>query len=110
MKQIDNCIKRFKNKVQKAKTKKLKKEKEIVFNELLKKYSINPHYTVNSKFFIEYEDSILYINIDKSKYLASDPVIFPKTSEFNNLRLDKMTEDFKNLNKDLQLLKERYND
>lgn len=89
---------------------KLRKEKEIVFNELLKKYNIDPHYTVNSKFFIEYEDSILYINIDKSKYLASDPVIFPKTSEFNTLKLDKMTEDFKNLNKDLQLLKERYND
>ena len=89
---------------------KLKKEKEIVFNELLKKYSINPHYTVNSKFFIEYDDSILYINIDKVKYLASDPVIFPKTSEFNTLKLDKMTEDFKDLNKDLQLLKEKYND
>lgn len=89
---------------------KLKKEKESVFNELLKKYSINPHYTVNSKFFIEYDDSILYINIDKSKYLASNPVIFPKTSEFNTLKLDKMTEDFKNLNKDLQLLKEKYND
>ena len=65
---------------------------------------------VNSKFFIEYEDSILYINIDNTNYLASDPVIFPKTSEFNTLRLDKMTEDFKNLNKDLQLLKEKYND
>lgn len=89
---------------------KLKKEKEIVFNELLKKYNINPHYTVNSKFFIEYDDSILYINIDKIKYLASDPVIFPKTSEFNTLKLDKMTEDFKDLNKDLQLLKEKYND
>ena len=89
---------------------KLKKEKESVFNELLKKYTINPHYTVNSKFFIEYNDSILYINIDKIKYLASDPVIFPKTSEFNTLKLDKMTEDFKNLNKDLQLLKEKYND
>lgn len=89
---------------------KLKKEKEIVFNELLKKYTINPHYTVNSKFFIEYEDSILYINIDKTKYLVSNPVILPKTSEFNILKLDKMTEDFKNLNKDLQLLKEKYND
>jgi nucleotide-binding universal stress UspA family protein len=86
------------------------KEKEIIFNELLKKYNIDPHYTVNSKFFIEYDDSILYINIDKSKYLVSNPVIFPKTSEFNTLKLDKMTEDFKNLNKDLQLLKERYND
>ena len=85
---------------------KLKKEKETVFNELLKKYNINPHYTVNSKFFIEYDDSILYINIDKAKYLVSNPVIFPKTSEFNTLKLDKMTEDFKNLNKDLQLLKE----
>ena len=89
---------------------KLKKEKEIVFNELLKKYTINPHYTVNSKFFIEYEDSILYINIDKTKYLVSNPVILPKTSEFNTLKLEKMTEDFKNLNKDLQLLKEKYND
>lgn len=89
---------------------KLKKEKEIVFTELLKKYTINPHYTVNSKFFIEYDDSILYINIDKTKYLASSPVILPKTSEFNTLKLDKMTEDFKNLNKDLQLLKEKYND
>ena len=89
---------------------KLKKEKEILFNEILKKYGINPHYTVNSKFFIEYEDSILYINIDKSNYLVSNPVIFPKTSEFNTLKLDKMTEDFKNLNKDLQLLKEKYND
>lgn len=89
---------------------KLKEEKEIEFTELLKKYTINPHYTVNSKFFIEYEDSILYINIDDNNYLASDPVIFPKTSEFNTLRLDKMTEDFKNLNKDLQLLKEKYND
>ena len=89
---------------------KIKREKEIVFEELLKKYNIDPHYTVNSKFFIEYEDSILYINIDESKCLASNPVIFPKTSEFNTLKLDKMTEDFKNLNKDLQLLKERYND
>ena len=89
---------------------KFKKEKEIVFTELLKKYNINPHYTVNSKFFIEYEDSIVYINIDKTKYLASNPVILPKTSEFNILKLDKMTEDFKNLNKDLQLLKEKYND
>lgn len=89
---------------------KLKKEKEILFNEILKKYNIDPHYTVNSKFFIEYEGSILYINIDKSKYLASNPVIFPKTAEFNTLKLEKMTEDFKNLNKDLQLLKERYND
>ena len=89
---------------------KLKKEKEIVFTELLKKYTINPHYTVNSKFFIEYDESILYINIDKTKYLASNPVILPKTSEFNTLKLDKMTEDFKNLNKDLQLLKEKYND
>ena len=89
---------------------KIKRDKEILFDELLKKYNINPHYKVNSKFFIEYEDSILYINIDKSKYLVSDPVIFPKTSEFNSLKLDKMTEDFKNLNKDLQLLKEKYND
>lgn len=85
---------------------KIKREKEILFDELLKKYNINPHYTVNSKFFIEYEDSILYINIDKTKYLVSNPVILPKTSEFTTLKLDKMTEDFKNLNKDLQLLKE----
>lgn len=85
---------------------KIKREKEILFEKLLKKYGINPNYTVNSKFFIEYEDSILYINIDKVKYLASDPVIFPKTSEFNSLKLDKMTEDFKNLNKNLQRLKE----
>lgn len=89
---------------------KIKREKERLFEELLKKYGINPHYTVNSKFFIEYEDSILYINIDESKYLASDPIILPKTTEFNNLKLDKMTKDFKNLNKDLQLLKEKYND
>lgn len=103
----DMLIKRYLAKLESIK---LKKEKEIVFNELLKKYNINPHYTVNSKFFIEYDDSILYINIDKAKYLASDPVILPKTSEFNTLKLDKMTEDFKNLNKDLQLLKEKYND
>jgi hypothetical protein len=85
-------------------------EKKQAFEDELLKHKINPHYTVNSKFFIEYEDSILYINIDKVKYLASNPVILPKTSEFNTLKLDKMTEDFKNLNKDLQLLKERYND
>jgi HD-like signal output (HDOD) protein len=59
---------------------------------------------------LEYKDSILYINIDESNCFASNPVIFPKTNEFNTLKLDKMTEDFKNLNKDLQLLKERYND
>ena len=103
----DMLIKKQLAKIEQFKT---KRDKEILFDELLKKYNINPHYTVNSKFFIEYEDSILYINIDKSKYLVSDPVIFPKTSEFNTLKLNKMTEDFKNLNKDLQLLKEKNND
>ena len=89
---------------------KLKKEKEIVFNELLKKYNIDPHYIKNGRYFIEYEDLTLYIKIDEVNYLASDPLIFPKTEDFSSMNLKQATEDFKNLSKDLQLLKERYND
>ena len=93
-----------------SETKRLQQEKRELFNMILEKYNIKFYYTEKSQFIIEYEDSILYINIDESKCLASNPIIFPKTSEFNTLKLDKMTEDFKNLNKDLQLLKEKYND
>ena len=90
--------------------KRLQQEKRELFNMILEKYNVKFYYTEKSQFIIEYEDSILYINIDESKCLASNPIIYPKTSEFNTLKLDKMTEDFKNLNKDLQLLKEKYND
>lgn len=93
-----------------SETKRLQQEKRELFNMILEKYNVRFYYTENSQFIIEYEDSILYINIDESKCLASNPIIYPKTSEFNTLKLDKMTEDFKNLNKDLQLLKEKYND
>jgi hypothetical protein len=37
---------------------KFRKEKEIIFNELLKKYNIDPHYTVNSNFLLNM--TILY--------------------------------------------------
>ena len=93
-----------------SETKRLQQEKRELFNMILEKYNVRFYYTENSQFIIEYEDSVLYINIDESKCLASNPVIFPKTSEFNTLKLEKMTEDFKDLKKDLQLLKEKYND
>ena len=89
---------------------KLKREKEILFDELLKKYNIDPHYIKNGRYFIEYEDLTLYIKIDKANYLASDPLIFPKTEDFSSMNLNQATEDFNNLRKDLLLVKERYND
>ena len=64
----------------------------------------------NGRYFIEYEDLTLYIKIDEVNYLASDPLIFPKTEDFSSMNLNQATEDFKNLRKDLLLVKERYND
>ena len=103
----DMFIKKQLAKIEQAK---LKREKEILFDELLKKYNIDPHYIKNGRYFIEYEDLTLYVKIDKANYLASDPLIFPKTEDFSSMNLKQATEDFKNLRKDLLLVKERYND
>lgn len=103
----DMFIKKQLAKIEQAR---LKREKELLFDELLKKYNIDPHYIKNGRYFIEYEDLTLYIKIDEVNYLASDPLIFPKTEEFSSMNLKQATEDFKNLRKDLLLVKERYND
>ena len=103
----DMFIKKQLAKIEQAK---LKREKELLFDELLKKYNIDPHYIKNGRYFIEYEDLTLYIKIDEVNYLASDPLIFPKTEDFSSMNLKQATEDFKNLRKDLLLVKERYND
>lgn len=103
----DMFIKKQLAKIEQAK---LKREKELLFDELLKKYNIDPHYIKNGRYFIEYEDLTLYIKIDEVNYLASDPLIFPKTEDFSSMNLNQAAEDFKNLRKDLLLVKERYND